>query len=530
MKRSFVLFGGVGLLAFGCGGDTSTTSTTNVETTDADSSSGGVVSLTETGMPETSSDGSTTDVDTSTGPGPESSSSDDGASSSSSDGAATCGDGIVSGSEDCDGVDLGGATCASIGMTGGTLACADDCTFDTSACAFCGNGTIDEGEVCDGSLGGESCVSQGFDSGSLDCAADCLGFDTTGCGSCGNDVIDGTEFCDGTNLDGNDCFSLGLGFDSGTLSCAANCTGFDTSTCGTCGNDIVDGDEDCDGISVGGETCVSQGYDGGTLYCGAACSGFDFAQCTTCGNGTIEGNEVCDTDDLGGETCASIGLSGGTLACSGSCGYDVSMCDIPGNPIGSDSYYDGYYFTPPMLPCDDVTLTGTSAGAGDDTNLQVPIGFTFPFYDGNFDNVSLGSNGRMHFSTDEYLTYSNTCLPTASAPINYNIYAFWDDLNANVGGNVYYQTLGPAGDQRFIAQWNIAHYLGNGDLIDVRVMLSEATGQITVCYVDTLAAGDPGDNGAEATSGIQLDGVDYIGYSCDMPNLTNGLQLLYIPN
>lgn len=49
--------------------------------------------------------------------------------------AATCGDGHRwAGMEACEGMDLGGATCASQGFIGGTLACTVRCTFDTSAC------------------------------------------------------------------------------------------------------------------------------------------------------------------------------------------------------------------------------------------------------------------------------------------------------------------------------------------------------------------------------------------------------------
>jgi hypothetical protein len=47
-----------------------------------------------------------------------------------------CGNGVLDGSisEDCDGADLGIATCASLGRTNGTLACGSACEFDTSAC------------------------------------------------------------------------------------------------------------------------------------------------------------------------------------------------------------------------------------------------------------------------------------------------------------------------------------------------------------------------------------------------------------
>lgn len=39
--------------------------------------------------------------------------------------------------ETCDGADLGGATCASLGFSGGTLACSALCSFDTNQCQTC---------------------------------------------------------------------------------------------------------------------------------------------------------------------------------------------------------------------------------------------------------------------------------------------------------------------------------------------------------------------------------------------------------
>ncbi len=46
-----------------------------------------------------------------------------------------CGDGVIHlGSEQCDGFNLGGNTCASLRLGDGTLSCSADCLFDTSAC------------------------------------------------------------------------------------------------------------------------------------------------------------------------------------------------------------------------------------------------------------------------------------------------------------------------------------------------------------------------------------------------------------
>jgi hypothetical protein len=79
-------------------------------------------------------------------------------------------------------------------------------------------------------------------------------------------------------------------------------------------------------------------------------------------------------------------------------------------------------------------------------------------------------------------------------------------------------------------QWETAHYGGDGvDLIRVQAMLDEASGQISVCYPDTLSLANIGNNGAEATSGIQQNSVTGFDYSCNTPTLVNGLQLLYVP-
>src|SRR5262245_50234597 len=87
-----------------------------------------------------------------------------------------CGDGAINvAGEQCDGADLGGESCASLGFVAGTLGCAG-CAFDTSACttSLCGNGTVNVPEQCDGGdLGGATCVSLGFEGGMLTCTSGC---------------------------------------------------------------------------------------------------------------------------------------------------------------------------------------------------------------------------------------------------------------------------------------------------------------------------------------------------------------------
>ena len=98
---------------------------------------------------------------------------------------AKCGDGYLhEGVEACDGNNLNNKDCASMGMgfTGGALSCNADCSFDTSACTAppppesCGDGKINGAEVCDKEdLGGKTCAGLGleFEGGKIGCNTDC---------------------------------------------------------------------------------------------------------------------------------------------------------------------------------------------------------------------------------------------------------------------------------------------------------------------------------------------------------------------
>lgn len=96
----------------------------------------------------------------------------------------------------------------------------------------CGNGVLEDGERCEGSdLNGSSCQSMGFVGGQLRCnAARCV-FDFSLCRriTCGDGLIEGEEQCDGDNLDGMSC--IGLGYEKGNLYCDSATCAFDVSQC-----------------------------------------------------------------------------------------------------------------------------------------------------------------------------------------------------------------------------------------------------------------------------------------------------------
>lgn len=277
-------------------------------------------------------------------------------------GGSGCGNNSLDAGEVCDGSALNGESCQSLGFEqGGTLACALSCQrFDTSACqsaATCGDGTREGPEQCDGAdLGGATCASlgQGFNGGSLGCTSSCT-FDTRQCQSpqsCGNGVAEGSEVCDGPDLGGATCTSEG--FAGGTLVCNAACTGFSTTGCQAltaCGNGTIDAGEACDGANLAGESCQTLGYKAGSLGCDAGC-GFDTSQCSgypNCGNGTADGLDACDGESWNAgpsDACTSFGLGAGSVACTAECSVDFSSCQETDYCAAQGWYGDGVICDP----------------------------------------------------------------------------------------------------------------------------------------------------------------------------------------
>jgi hypothetical protein len=195
----------------------------------------------------------------------------------------------------------------------------------------CGNGTIDTGEACDGNeLNGMNCESLGYTGGQLKCGSGCA-FDETGCSG-------GTSFQQ---------FGEKCGGSHGSCLAGLTCVLFNQSGTqeGYCTQECSD-TAPCPSSPVGAE-CAFQLTSSGKTICGFLCSASNptcpsglncnynqsggFYYCTTdsaavCGNNTIEFQEVCDGTDLNNASCQMLGYSGGTLKCNSSCQLDMSGC------------------------------------------------------------------------------------------------------------------------------------------------------------------------------------------------------------
>jgi hypothetical protein len=130
-----------------------------------------------------------------------------------------CGDGTKQDPEACDGADFGTESCQTLGFEGGSLLCLSGCSqIDVSNCtagATCGDGTIDQGEQCDGAnLNGATCTSLGFTGGgTLSCNPTSCQYDVSQCmndgGGC-TPLFGGCSFLDDNCCPGLTCI-IGFG-------------------------------------------------------------------------------------------------------------------------------------------------------------------------------------------------------------------------------------------------------------------------------------------------------------------------------
>jgi len=246
-----------------------------------------------------------------------------------------CGDTVIQQNEGerCDGQNLGAASCLSLGLGEGTLACAPDCTYDSSGCEIhfdCGDGEVTPpAEECDGeAFAGVTCESLGYYGGALVCTDDCTRdeSDCEAAGRCGDSVVQTAmgEECEGNDPGEETCQDYQ--FYQGNLLCT-NCR-IDTSACNTfCGDEVVQAfyREVCDGTAFAGATCATLGWYGGSLACSDDCLTLDVSGCQPfgrCGDGVIQSSagELCDGDNFNGATCATYGFTPeGLLTCASDC-------------------------------------------------------------------------------------------------------------------------------------------------------------------------------------------------------------------
>lgn len=256
--------------------------------------------------------------------------------------------------EDCRDVLGGVGICTITNAATGALACHENCVFDVDSCRTCGDGLLSPGEVCDGSLytkGAATCVNDGATTG-----AACV----IGGAPCANGGTCTLQFRLGL-LNGATCYGLGRG--TGQLRCKPDCTDYDYSQCttnglATAGDNVRQYPETCDGTDLSTistslavpltQNCQTLGYLGGTLMClnqaynTSACCGDGNIRgvCTAVNGAAILGSSCLATADCGGApgVCTGLQSCDGNLAATANSGINNKTCV---NYSGSSTFTAG---------------------------------------------------------------------------------------------------------------------------------------------------------------------------------------------
>ncbi len=171
---------------------------------------------------------------------------------------------------------------------------------------------------------------------------------------------------------------------------------------------------------------------------------------------------------------------------------------------------------PPQIMCPDVSSMGYIASpatfqaftpggttvslSDDDVSVALPIGFTFEFYEMNYTEFYISSNGFITFTGGQGSgCCSGQLLPDPNGPNNL-IAGYWEDLNPDSGGQpaenvISYETTGVPGDQILkVKYFNVDHF-ANGNNVTFEIWLYENGNLIEVHCTECSDPPDGFDSG-----------------------------------
>jgi beta-propeller repeat-containing protein len=205
---------------------------------------------------------------------------------------------------------------------------------------------------------------------------------------------------------------------------------------------------------------------------------------------------------------------------------------FPGAPIATPTATATPTPTPFQTCCQYVTSSGTGTivpGIIDTGNhcdnclTLVPFPFPVQFYNLVFNQAYVSSNGNLQLNgTASYLGAS---CPLPNRCLNAAIFAYQGDLRTDgAGGGIFTLVTGSAPNRVFNIEWRTT-YNGTLGTANFEARFYENQSFFDIIY------GATSDNGSSEESGLQLSAMggpcDATTFSCQTPELTNGLKVTY---
>lgn len=151
----------------------------------------------------------------------------------------------------------------------------------------------------------------------------------------------------------------------------------------------------------------------------------------------------------------------------------------------------------------DATDGGVRSSIVEDEGAErVPLPFQFNFYEDVYEDITISANGFITFGDSRAEGFSNLPIPHRAIPNGFAA-PFWDDLNPQAGGEIWYRTIGEAPSRSFVVSWiGVPHYNDVGDAT-FQVILHEGSNGVEFQYVDVDFGRQEYDFGRSASIGIE---------------------------
>jgi len=165
---------------------------------------------------------------------------------------------------------------------------------------------------------------------------------------------------------------------------------------------------------------------------------------------------VCIAASFSSALVAQINAGPDLFICQGT---TVTLNAVATGGYGTDSY------TFEVFPYQPETYTGgtpVSFGGNQDDQIAGPfnLGFQFCFFNTNYNQFYIGSNGWVGFSySSSWTTYTSQAIPSTSSAVPKNcIMAPWQDWHPGVSSSfgppyVFYKTVGTAPNRKLVVYW-----------------------------------------------------------------------------